>query len=128
MMYAFKAILFCNIIFLKNLLGFPSSFSKLSFGMQKFPSSTNVEFWQILSLNICYSVAEDSDRQVQHPGHYTALIGNSVDYTESSRKKKGASMDLKTLEWKHMGQGNAGKKGGEKRNGVGTRQKWQKLR
>lgn len=26
-------------------------------------------------------------------------------------------MDLKTLEWKHMGRGDAGKKGGEKRNG-----------
>lgn len=36
--------------------------------------------------------------QVQHPGHYTALIGDNVDYTESSRRKKGASTTLKTAE------------------------------
>lgn len=65
---------------------------------KKIPSNKNVEFWPILSLNICESFAEDSDRQVQHPGHYTALVGNNVDCKESSGRKKDAGMVQKIAE------------------------------
>lgn len=57
-------------------------------------------------------------RYIQYPGHYTALIANTVDHTEPSRRKKGASMTLKIVKWKHMGQGDGGKKGVEKRERV----------
>lgn len=55
-------------------------------------------FGKFYSLNTCDSVAEDTDRQSQYPGHYTALSGNNVDCTASSRRKKGASTTLEIAE------------------------------
>lgn len=74
-----------------------------------------LSFGKFYSLNIWDSVAEDTDRQSQYPGHYTALTGNNVNCTESSKRKKGASTTLEIAEWKHMGRGDGEKKRVEKR-------------